>query len=224
MDDTLAVFSDPDLDLASMLCLLVSDIRWYLIHPDMPNAHKLSAISRAVDELAPPPAPDTPAGSAAQQLARDLLTHTGPATKVLEQAIHQPITMRVTDARDRAVTAGEQDRFGVPPGELVHDRSGQMIVPDGTVISSTRLVYVPSVLAGVTPWALPRLEGGEPFGTILGDHLTRHGRVARPTGGDPAVISGAFLLVDGHPAGFAEELITEDGCALAGKAPGSTWG
>jgi len=40
-----------------MLCQLIKDIRRILIHPDLQNAVKLSAIAQAVDELAPPPPP-----------------------------------------------------------------------------------------------------------------------------------------------------------------------
>ena len=55
MHESLARLRDPDLDLASMLCQLILDIRLILVHPDLPNHVKLSAIQTAVDELAPPP-------------------------------------------------------------------------------------------------------------------------------------------------------------------------
>ncbi len=58
MQETLKRFRDPDLDLCSMLCQLILDIRQILMHPDLQNAVKLSAIQTAVDELAPPPPPD----------------------------------------------------------------------------------------------------------------------------------------------------------------------
>jgi len=57
MQETLKRLRDPDLDLCDILCQLIMDIRRILIHPDLPNHARLSAIARAVDELAPPPPP-----------------------------------------------------------------------------------------------------------------------------------------------------------------------
>ena len=57
MNESLAPLRDPRLDQAAMLCDLIKDIRKILIHPGLQNAVKLSAIARAVDELAPPPPP-----------------------------------------------------------------------------------------------------------------------------------------------------------------------
>ena len=58
MHESLRAFRDPDLDLCAILCDLIGDIRLILVHPDLQNAVKLSAIQRAVDELAPPPPPE----------------------------------------------------------------------------------------------------------------------------------------------------------------------
>ena len=58
MQETLARFRDPELDLCSMLCQLIMDIRKILIHPDLQNHVKLAAIAEAVDELAPAPPPE----------------------------------------------------------------------------------------------------------------------------------------------------------------------
>ena len=60
MDQTLAPIRNPKVSgiLADMLCDLIIDIRRILIHPDLQNHAKLAAIAEAVDELAPPPAPD----------------------------------------------------------------------------------------------------------------------------------------------------------------------
>ena len=55
MNESLRALRDPDLDLAGMLCQLVLDVRRILVHPDLQNHAKLSAIASAVDELAPPP-------------------------------------------------------------------------------------------------------------------------------------------------------------------------
>ena len=57
MHESLTPLRDPRLDQAVMLCQLIKDIRRILIHPDLQNAVKLSAIAQAVDELAPPPPP-----------------------------------------------------------------------------------------------------------------------------------------------------------------------
>ncbi len=57
MHESLTPLRDPRLDQADMLCQLIKDIRRILIHPDLQNAVKLSAIAQAVDELAPPPPP-----------------------------------------------------------------------------------------------------------------------------------------------------------------------
>jgi len=57
MQETLKRLRDPDLDLCDILGQLIMDIRRILIHPDLPNHARLSAIARAVDELAPPPPP-----------------------------------------------------------------------------------------------------------------------------------------------------------------------
>ena len=58
MNESLARLHDPRLDLASMLCQLILDIRRILIHPDLANHVKLAAIAEAVDELAPAPGYD----------------------------------------------------------------------------------------------------------------------------------------------------------------------
>ena len=55
MNESLQALRDPDLDLAAVLCQLILDIRRILVHPDLQNHVKLSAIQGAVDELAPPP-------------------------------------------------------------------------------------------------------------------------------------------------------------------------
>jgi hypothetical protein len=55
MHESLKALREPRLDLADILCQLILDIRQILVHPDMQNAVKLSAIQTAVDELAPPP-------------------------------------------------------------------------------------------------------------------------------------------------------------------------
>jgi hypothetical protein len=57
MHESLARLRDPRLDTVNMLCQLVLDIRRILVHPDLQNHVKLSAIQTAVDELAPPPDP-----------------------------------------------------------------------------------------------------------------------------------------------------------------------
>ena len=57
MSETLTRLRDPRLNQAEILCQLIRDIRRILIHPDLQNHVKLSAIARAVDELAPPPGP-----------------------------------------------------------------------------------------------------------------------------------------------------------------------
>ena len=65
VQETLRPLRDPRLDLCDVLCQLIMDIRRILVHPDLQNAVKLRAIAEAVDELAPPPPPDWPAGHAA---------------------------------------------------------------------------------------------------------------------------------------------------------------
>lgn len=57
MDESLARLRDPSATatLADTLCQLIKDIRRIIMHPDLQNHAKLSAIERAVDELAPPP-------------------------------------------------------------------------------------------------------------------------------------------------------------------------
>ena len=57
MNESLRALRDPGLDLASVLCQLILDIRRILVHPDLQNAVKLRAIAEAVDGLAPPPPP-----------------------------------------------------------------------------------------------------------------------------------------------------------------------
>ena len=57
MNESLRALRDPGLDLASVLCQLILDIRLILVHPDLQNHVKLAAIQEAVDELAPPPGP-----------------------------------------------------------------------------------------------------------------------------------------------------------------------
>lgn len=54
--DSLTALRDPNLDLASMLCQLVLDIRQILVC-ESPTTAKLAAIAEAIDELAPPPPP-----------------------------------------------------------------------------------------------------------------------------------------------------------------------
>ena len=58
MQESLKPLRDPRLDQAEILCDLITDIRRILVHPDLQNAVKLSAIRQAVDELAPPPPPE----------------------------------------------------------------------------------------------------------------------------------------------------------------------
>ena len=62
MYETLKPLRDPRLDQAELLCDLIKDIRRILMHPDLSNAAKLSAVETAVDEVAPPPPPDWPPG------------------------------------------------------------------------------------------------------------------------------------------------------------------
>lgn len=56
VNESLTALRDPRLDLADVLCQLILDIRRIIMHPDLQNHVKLSAIQTAVDELAPPPA------------------------------------------------------------------------------------------------------------------------------------------------------------------------
>jgi hypothetical protein len=69
MHESLNRLRDPDLDLTSVLCQLILDIRRILIHPDLQNHVKLSAIQTAVDELAPPPPVPDPSTSRRPPLA-----------------------------------------------------------------------------------------------------------------------------------------------------------
>lgn len=206
MNESLAALRDPGLDTADLLCQLVCDIRRLVMHPDMSLADRLSGITGAVDELAPPPPPcpddwqdaswdgRTPGGAAAM-IAAQLRWRHGPATGLVEALSGMPARIEVTGEQDDGVT---------------YVRAGMMTV-GGIPAAETGLVLV---TARIPPEAMAAIRAGRPAGTVLGPYgMTRRSRVRLDYGSVP-VSCTASLRLGGMAVGRSAERFTRRFCAL----------
>jgi hypothetical protein len=128
VNETLAWLRDPETEpaLGELLCGLIRDIRLILVHPDLGNTAKLGAITRTVDQLAPPPGSQASDAPAAASVAALLARGTRPATALFEELAGEQVRIELTSRADRGLTAAECIELRVSPGTRGHQRTGTL--------------------------------------------------------------------------------------------------
>ncbi|MGD0702759.1 MAG: hypothetical protein ABSA02_23105 [Trebonia sp.] len=234
MHDSLAWLRDPETEpaLSDLLCGLIRDIQLILVHPDLGSAAKLGAITRTVDQLAPPAGPEAGAASAAASVAALLARGNGPATTLFEELAGEQIQIELTSCADRPLTAAECLELRASPGTHGHQRTGSLrTARSGLVAAQVSSVVVPGRLPASALTALgipgpgdpaPSLSG-IPLGKVLaglGGHREPLGaRLLRDGNGVPGsrvlVESSARMWVKGAPVALASERVTAEFCQQA---------
>ncbi len=234
MHDPLAWLRDPETEpaLSVLLCGLIRDIQLILVHPDLGHAAKLGAITQTVDQLAPPPGPQTSAASAAAAIAALLARGTGPATVLFEELAGEQLHIELTGRADRPLTAAECLELRVSPGTHGHQRTGTLrTASSGLVAAEVSSLVVPGRLPALVLRTLgipgpddpaPGLSAA-PLGKVLAD-LGVHreplgarllGDGTRGPGSRSCVESSARMWVDGAPVALASERVTAEFCQRA---------
>jgi len=237
MNESLAWLRDPETGpaLSHLLCGLITDIRLILVHPDLGNAAKLGAITRAVDQLAPPPGPDDGTVRAAAAVAAMLARGTGTATALFERLAGEQICIELSGRADRPLTAGEAYQLRAAPGTLGHQRTGTLrAVRSGLVAAEVTSLIVPTRLPAAARQALG-IPGADnpapplsdiPLGTALADLGVRREPVgARFTGDGTGMAGGlawvessARMWLDDAPVALASERVPASFCLRARRA------
>jgi hypothetical protein len=233
MDDSLAWLRDPETEpaLSDLLSGLIRDIRLILVHPDLGNTAKLGAITRTVDQLAPP-GPQASAAPAAASVAALLARGTGPATALFEELAGEQVRIELVGRADRPLTAAECLELRASPGTHGHQRTGTLrTVGSGLVAAEVSSVVVPGRLPASALRALgipglgdpAPLPSAVPLGRVLtglGVHRESLGARLLPDGaripGSRAIVeSKARMWVDGAPVALASEQVTAEFCQHA---------
>ncbi len=238
MNETLAWLRDPETEpaLSDLLCGLIRDIRLILVHPDLGNTAKLGAITRTVDQLAPPPGPEAGDAPAAASVAALLARGTGPATALFEELAGEQVRIELTGRADRRLTAAECTELRVSPGTHGHQRTGTLRTANtGLVAAEVSSLVVPGRLPAATRTLLG-IPGPDdpapppssvPLGTALaglGVHREPLGarmvRAADVAGSGVSVESSARMWLNEMPVALASERVTAEFCRQArGRLP-----
>ena len=242
MDDSLAWLRDPEIEpaLSHLLCGLIRDIRLILVHPDLGNAAKLTAIDQTVYQLAPPPGPQASiALAAAASVAALLARGSGPATALFEELAGEQIRIELTGHADRTLSAAECLELRASPGTRGHHRTGRLrTVSSGLLVARVSSVIVPGRLPAAALRALG-IPGPDdlapppstvPLGMVLAGLGVRReplgARLLRDStlvpGSRACVESSARMWVDGTPVALASERVTAEFCQQARRRPAST--
>jgi len=234
MYETLAWLRDPETApaLSDLLCGLIRDIRLILVHPDLGNAAKLGAITRTVDQLAPPPGPQSSDAPAAASIAALLARGTRPATAQFEGLAGEQVRIDLISRTDRTLTVTECFELRANPGTRGHHRTGTLrTVNTGLVVAEVSSLVVPDRL----PPATRKLLGipgpddpGIPLSDVpLGTALAELGAHREPLGARMVrdstgledtgvwVESSARMWLDEVPVALASERVPAEFCRQA---------
>lgn len=235
MDESLAWLRDPVTEpaLPYLMSGLIRDIRLILIHPDLANAAKLTAITKTVDQLASPPGPQVIDAQAAALVVTLLARGTGPATALFEDLAGEPIRIDLTGNADRLLSAAECLDLGIGPDAYGHQRNGTLrAVKSGIVAAEVISLVVPDRLPAAARRALG-MPGPDdltpppstiPLGTVLaGLGVRREPLGARLTCGTADTAGSRFLVESSArmwlgdvPVALASERVTAEFCQRAG--------
>lgn len=231
MNDSMAWLREPEAEpaLSDLLCGLIRDIRLILVHPDLGNAAKLATITQTVDQLAPPPGPETSAAPAAATVAALLARGTGTATALFEELSGEQIVIELTGRADRPLTTAECLELRAAPGTRAHERTGTLRATHcGLVAAQVSSLVIPGRLTAATLRTLgipgPADPAPPPTDPPLGKVLAALGAHREPLGArllrDDArglgtrllVESSARMWLDGEPVALASERVTAEFC------------
>jgi hypothetical protein len=238
MNYSLAWLREPDMEdaLPDLITGMIRDIRLILMHPDLGNAAKLAAITEAVDQLAPPPRPESggPAASgmhAAATVVALLARNVGPATLLFEELAGEQVRIDLNGRSDRALTAAECYELHAAPGTSGHHRIGALrTIASGQVVAEVTALVLPWRLPASARTALGIPAPGEPlpapstipFGKALADLGVRReplgARLVREPhqdGGQFSVESAALMWLGDLPVALAGERVTASFCLRA---------
>lgn len=136
-----------------------------------------------------------------------------PVTALIGGMARTRFRLAVIRTGQRGLSAGEAHLLDAPEGTPCRWRTGQLETAAGELAAGVSLLWLPGRLDAGTCAELDAAR--EPAGTILGrlpGGMRRERRraaaasvVDKITGEDCAVMSRAVLVVNGQPAGIAEE-------------------
>jgi hypothetical protein len=235
MDESLAWLRAPEMDhaLPDLLCGLIRTVRQILVHPDLGNAAKLAAITETVDQLAPPPGPQTAGARAAASVGTLLARNAGPATLLFERLSGEQVRIELTGRADRILTHAECHDLHAAQGTRGHQRTGTLRTADsGLAAAEVTSVIVPARLPASAKRALGIPSPEDPVPPVsdipLGKALARLGVRREPLGvrlvygsaGLPgtrvSVESTARIWLAAVPVALASERVTAEFCVRAG--------
>jgi chorismate-pyruvate lyase len=228
MNESLAWLHRPETAIGAPALLdgLVRDIRLILVHPDLGNVRKLSAIAAAVDQLCPPPAAGEDGIAATVAVAAMLAQGNDPATLLFEKMAGEPVRMELAAHGRRPLTAVECLQLLTPQGSAGHQRSGTLRGRrTGLVTAEVASVVIPERLPEQAQRDLGLL-GTAPSGVPLGKVLDSLGGRREPLGtrvtrdGDAAVESSARMWLAGLPVALASERVPAAFCQRLEGVPG----
>jgi hypothetical protein len=227
MHESLAWLRDPASEsaLPDLLCGLITDIRLILVHPDLPNAAKLAAITQTVDQVAPPPGPQVIDAQAAASVVARLAHGTGTATALFEELAGEPVRIEMSGRADRQLTMTECLALSISPGACGHQRNGTLrTVTSGLVAAEVSSLVVPDRLPAAACRALgvpgPDDPAPPPSAIPLGRVLADLGVRREPLGAHLTRESGSHILVEASarmwlgevPVALAYERVTTEFC------------
>ena len=196
-----------ELDVASLIADVISDVRLTALNPAIPAGRKVSLILEMIAETFGPPAPaglptwiepGTDADGVAAIMAHWLRAHPDPYTRAAEMfgGTGRGTAVLKADGAPVEEPAADLDRrrLSLAPGTDVWWRYGWLITDDGVVAARTRLLVVP----GRVPF-MDELRSDVPFGTLAAGHggIRRTARTAWPTGIGGAAIESTALCTLG---------------------------
>ena len=231
MNDSLTWLRDPATEpaLPDLLCGLIKDIRLILVHPDMANAAKLAAITRTVDQMAPPPGSQPVGAQAAAPVVALLARGTGPATLLFEELAGEPVRIDLTTSGHRLLNLTECLELGVSPGAYGHERNGTLrTVHSGLMAAEVSSLVVAERLPAAARRALG-MPGPDdpapppstiPLGRVLADLGVRReplgarliSAAASASGGRFLVESSARMWLADVPVALASERVATEFC------------
>jgi hypothetical protein len=236
MEESLAWLRAPETEpaLGELLCGLIRDIRLILVHSDLGSADKLGAITETVDQLAPPPGPESSSARAAASVVALLARNTGPATILFEELTGERVRIELTGCAGRPLTPAECRDLRIGSGARGYERTGSLrTVGSGLVVAEVSSLVVPGRLPASARTALGMPAADEPapppsdvpLGKALADFGVRReplgARLVRDraatTGGRVSVTSSARMWLADAPVALASERVTAELCERAGS-------
>lgn len=173
--------------LITSLCSLIRQARLILIHPDMQNDAKLTAVEHLLNEYAPPPSP----------------SGTGLFTDAAAAVTGEEVTIRIM-ASDPVPASNYPELLpGLSGEDTAIRREGMLVTTSGQPVAEVTSAYLPRRMPQT---ALALLRAGIPLGRALAPAVRRE-----PLPSRDGRSRGLLWVPDGRagewPAAVASELL-----------------